>query len=309
MRKKVCTIIYNPQSGKLKNKESLEDLYNIVTEYNYHINVIYTKGKGDAIRIMEELAPVDLVICAGGDGTLNECVTGNLRRHKPLLLSPLPLGTTNDVGAMLGYTGDYCNNLRLLLDGEKKRVDVCTINGRPFVYSACIGNYVDIAYSTPRKYKSRFGHLGYIIYGIRRIFDKLNFFNIEYTIDNKNYSGNYSFVFITNTNHIAGVKDIYDDIKLDDDCFEVVFCKMKTKKELVKALVELKTKGVPNISDIEFYQTNNLEITFKKKPKTSWCIDGEEFKNDNKKFIFQINKDMNMLIPKKNIDKLFIEKK
>lgn len=305
MRKKVCTIIYNPQSGKLKNKESLEDLYNIITEYNYHINVVYTKGKGDAIRIMEELAPVDLVICAGGDGTLNECVTGNLRRHRPLLLSPLPLGTTNDVGAMLGYTKNYRENLRLLLEGERKRVDVCTINGRPFIYSACIGNYVDIAYSTPRIYKSKFGHLGYILYGFRKIFDKLRFYNIEYKIDGKTYFGSYSFVFITNTNHIAGVKNIYDDIKLDDDKFEVVFCKMKTKKELLKALVEMKTKGIPNITDVNFYQTNNLEITFKKKFKSSWCMDGEELKTDSKNFVFQINKNMDMLIPKKNIDKLF----
>lgn len=307
MGRKVCTIIYNPQSGKLKNKESLEDLYNIITEYNYHINIIYTKAKGDAIRIMEELAPVDLVICAGGDGTLNECITGNIRRSKPLLLSTLPLGTTNDVGSMLGYTKNYCHNLRLLLEGKRKNIDVCTINGKPFIYSACIGNYVDVAYMTPRFYKSKFGHLGYIIYGIRKIFDKIKFYNIEYKIDGKSYAGKYSFVFITNTNHIAGVKDIYKDIKLDDDCFEVVFCKMRTRKELIKALIEMKTKGIPNISDIEFYQTNNLEITFKKKHKYSWCVDGEEFKSNNQKFIFQINKNMDMLIPKKNIDKLFIK--
>lgn len=309
MRKKVCTIIYNPQSGKLKNKESLEDLYNIISEYNYHINVLYTEKKGDAIRLMEELAPVDLVICAGGDGTLNECVTGNLRRDKPLLLATLPLGTTNDVGAMFGYSGIYHNDLRLLLEGEKKKIDICTINGRPFVYSACIGNYVDIAYATPRKLKSRFGHLGYIFYGVRKIFDKINFFNVEYKIDGKVYSGHYSFIFITNTNHIAGMKDVYQDIKLDDDCFEVVFCKMKTKKDLIKALLTIKTKGIPNVPDVEFYQTNNLEIIFKKKSKMSWCIDGEELKTYNKKFIFQINKEMKMLIPKKNISKLFNEKK
>lgn len=308
MRKKVCTIIYNPQSGKLKNKESLEDLYNIITKYNYHINVVYTKSKGDATRIIEELAPVDLVICAGGDGTLNECVTGNLRRHKPLLLSPLPLGTTNDVGAMLGYTGIYHEDLKLILEGEKKQIDVCTINGRPFVYSACIGNYIDIAYSTPRKYKSRFGHLGYIFYGLKKIFDKIKFYDIEYKIDGRTYSGSYSFVFITNSNHVAGIKDVYQDIKLDDDCFEVVFCKMKNRKELVKALVELKTKGVPKMTGIEFHQTNNLEITFNKKPKISWCIDGEEYKTDNKKFLFQVNQNIKMLVPKKNINNLFEKK-
>ena len=105
------------------------------------------------------------------------------------------------------------------------------------------------------------------------------------------------------------MKDVYQDIKLDDDCFEVVFCKMKTKKDLIKALLTIKTKGIPNVPDVEFYQTNNLEIIFKKKSKMSWCIDGEELKTYNKKFIFQINKEMKMLIPKKNINKLFSEKK
>ena len=74
-----------------------------------------------------------MVISLGGDGTFNEIVTGNLKRKKPLLLAHIPLGTTNDIGAMFGYSKNIISNLKALLDGSIKKIDICTVNGRPFV--------------------------------------------------------------------------------------------------------------------------------------------------------------------------------
>ena len=58
------------------------------------------------------------------------------------------------------------------------------------------------------------------------------------------------------------------------------------------------------LENLDNYKTNNFKIKFKENPG-SWVLDGEEYKHDTNEFVFTINKEMYMLVPKKNIVKLF----
>ncbi len=303
---KKCVIIYNPQSGKLKKKELLQTFFDLLRKHGYEAEIKYTKKKKDATEIIKNLDYVDLVICAGGDGTLNEVVTGNLAREKRLTLANLPMGTTNDVANMYGYTkNNYMKNLELLLEGVKKKIDVCFINETPFVYVACLGDYIDMAYSTPRDLKKKYGKLAYVMYGLKQLRNKINSYDIKYKIDNKTYEGRYSFFFITNASRVAGFDDVYYDVKLDDNKFEVAFCHVKNKAELMKIFVLVNNMDLKDVPGITYYQTDNLEIEFLQSPKVSWCIDGEEYKSSSNKFVFRIDRDTHMMLPKENIVKLF----
>lgn len=303
---KKCVIIYNPQSGKLKKKELLQTFFDLLRKHGYEAEIKYTKKKKDATEIIKNLDYVDLVICAGGDGTLNEVVTGNLAREKRLTLANLPMGTTNDVANMYGYTkNNYMKNLELLLEGVKKKIDVCFINETPFVYVACLGDYIDMAYSTPRDLKKKYGKLAYVMYGLKQLRNKINSYDIKYKIDNKTYEGRYSFFFITNASRVAGFDDVYYDVKLDDNKFEVAFCHVKNKAELMKIFVLVNNMDLKDVPGITYYQTDNLEIEFLQNPKVSWCIDGEEYKSSSNKFVFRIDRDTHMMLPKENVVKLF----
>ena len=303
---KKCVIIMNPESGKVKKMDNKNVFYDILRKHGYDAEIKYTKAKNDATEIVKDLEDdVDLVISAGGDGTLNEVVTGNVLRKKKLTLANLPMGTTNDVANMYGYTKDYEKNLEILLSGVKKKIDVCYIEDEVFVYVACLGDYIDMAYNTPRRLKKKFGKLAYIMYGLKEIGKKMNRYDIKYKIDGKEYSGNYSFIFITNATRVAGVDDIYYDVKLDDNMFEIALANPKNKAEVLKMLVQLTTRDVKNVPGITYYQTDNLEIEFLNKPKTSWCVDGEEYKIDKSKFKFRVEKSIEMLMPKENVEKLF----
>lgn len=303
---KKCVIIYNPQSGKLKKKELLQTFFDLLRKHGYEAEIKYTKKKKDATEIIKNLDYVDLVICAGGDGTLNEVVTGNLSREKRLTLANLPMGTTNDVANMYGYTkNNYMKNLELLLEGVKKKIDVCFINETPFVYVACLGDYIDMAYSTPRDLKKKYGKLAYVMYGLKQLRNKINSYDIKYKIDNKTYEGRYSFFFITNASRVAGFDDVYYDVKLDDNKFEVAFCHVKNKAELMKIFVLVNNMDLKDVPGITYYQTDNLEIEFLQSPKVSWCIDGEEYKSSSNKFVFRIDRDTHMMLPKENVVKLF----
>ena len=307
MRK--CVIIMNPESGKKKKLTGYNLFYDMLRKHGYDTEIIFTKKKGDATEIVQALdyKETDLVISAGGDGTLNEVVTGNMRREQKLLIANLPMGTTNDVANMYGYTKSIEKNLELLLTGKPKKIDVCYIDDTAFVYVACLGDYIDMAYNTPRELKKKYGKLAYMMYGLQQLRPKLHSYNIKYKIDGKEHEGKYSFFFITNSSRVAGVNDIYYDVKLDDNKFEVAFADVKNYRDIVKMFIMMNALDIKDVPGITYYKTNNLEIEFIDPPKTSWCIDGEEYKTPTTKFTFRVEKDMKMLMPKTNIKKLFEE--
>lgn len=303
---KKCVIIMNPESGKKHKITTYQEFYDILRKYGYEAEIIFTKSKGDAKNIIQALdEKTSLVIGAGGDGTLNEIVSGNMLRQKKLTIAPLPMGSTNDVGKMYGLDKNTYQNLETILQGKEKKVDICFINNTPFVYVACLGDYIDMAYATPRSLKKRYGKIAYIMYGIKQLQNKINRYKIKYKVDNKEYEGIYSFIFISNSSRIAGQPDVYYDVKLDDNMFEVALADIKTKQEMLKMLVQVLTKDVKDIPGITYYQTNNFEIEFLTGPKTSWCIDGEEYKSSSMKYTFKVEQDMKMLVPRDNINKLF----
>lgn len=306
---KKCVIIYNKKSGKVKPGTLINSFYNIIENYGYELEVITTKRKGHATTIMEELPnDIDLVIAAGGDGTFNEAIRGNINRKKKLLMAHLPLGTTNDVGTMYGFSKDYKVDLELILTGVKKNIDVIMLNGDPFVYVAAFGNFINVTFDTPKKWKERFGRLAYLLFGFTEIKERIHMHHIKYTVDGKEKEGKFSYIFITNSNRIGGVDDIYPDIKLDDNKFEVLLCTVKNKTEIIRSLYLMRNKGLEKVPGCEYYCTSNFKIEFDKVPEFSWGLDGEEYKSTTNKYEFSVNKDINILLPEYNIDKLFVEK-
>ena len=302
---KKCVMVINPQSGKAK-KIDFKLLVDILKEHDYETELMYTKCSKDATNIVKNLSnDIDLVISCGGDGTLNEVVTGNILRKKRLILADLPMGSTNDVGSMYGLNSGIVENLKRILEGEVKDVDVCYVNNSPFVYVAALGDYVDIAYSTPRNLKKTYGRLAYFIHGVKRFFHKMHHYDVKYIIDGKEYEGNYTFFFITNTSNVGGFSDIYYDFKLDDNMFEVALIKVKNFAELIRIFIMINTKNPKDVPGVTYYQTDNFEIEFISKLKASWCIDGEEYASEDKNFKFSVSQDIKMMMPKVNIPSLF----
>lgn len=301
-----CTLIYNPNSGRLANKAGLKKIFRILENYGYDTEVIYTEYKGHAKELVTKMKQVDLLICAGGDGTLNEVIAGNIERKNPILLGHLPLGSVNDVAHMYGMTSNSVRNTLMLLNGVSKNIDVCLINNQPFVYVACMGAFVDISYATPRKLKEKYGRFAYIIYGVQQLKQQMKSFNIKYTIDGVEKTGEFSFIFITNSSRMGGVSNLVPDVKLDDNKFEVMLLGIKNKFDILKVVYNLKRGKLNNMPGHVYIKTDNLKLEFDEVPP-SWCIDGDELTHDEKTFEIKINKSNNMLVPSINVDKLFEE--
>ena len=306
---KKCLVVYNPNSGKYNKEVTLPKIEKILNEYDYSVIIEKTKYKGDATSIVANIDKCDLVVSIGGDGTFNEVMTGNFMRKDRIVLCHLPSGTTNDVGAMLGYGKNMLNNLKLALNGKVKRIDICTINDKPFVYSAGFGKFMNIPYETPRELKKRIGHLAYIREGARDFFRKVKLYDITYEVDNEKYRGLFSFALITNANRVAGINNFYKDIKLDDNKFEVLLCNITKLKDIVKTLYFFALYDASKIPGFYFYQTDNIKIKFNSPLKKPLCIDGESFDDMSGSYNIKIDHNVYVLMPKKNINSLFVEKK
>ncbi|MBQ4634792.1 MAG: diacylglycerol kinase family lipid kinase [Bacilli bacterium] len=306
---KKCVVIYNPNSGKGQMTTCLDEFKNILYENDYEASFIPTEYHQHAIKIIEELdEKTDLVISAGGDGTFNEAVTGNFKRKKKLLLAHIPVGTCNDVGVMFGYGKNPIDNLKLLLAGEVHNIDICLINNQPFVYVAGFGKFIDIPYATPRELKKKFGYLAYLIEGLKSCFRKIPMYDLTYKVNGETFKGSYSLMLITNANRIAGFNNFYKDVKLDDNKFEVFLCNLPRKVDFIRSVYMLKTNRITQAPGVYFYKTDKLEIEFENDIFNNWCIDGEKLDETPKKYTIEINKDLKIMMPSKNIETLFTKK-
>lgn len=304
---KKCVIIYNPNSGKKQIEKYFDEIKKLLLDKDYNTEIIATKYKGNATEIVEKITNVDLVMSFGGDGTFNEVMTGNLKRKNKILLTHIPVGTTNDIGIMLGYNKNIIYNVKQSLNGIVKNFDIGLINNKPFIYVAGFGKYIDISYETPRDLKKKLGYLAYIKEGVKEFFSKTKYYDVTYEIKGEEYRGLFSLMLISNANHIAGVSNVYKDVKLDDNQFEIVFCNIKKRQEVLKSLYFLKKYDATKIPGLYFYRTDKIKIKINNNDKKFWCIDGEKLNDSSNEFEITIENNVPILIPTKNVDKLFIK--
>ena len=305
---KTCVLIYNPNSGRVLRAKYIKEYKQILVRYGYAPKIIGTQYRGHAKEIVSHLDKVDLVISMGGDGTFNEIMAGNLARTNRLVLAHIPVGTTNDIGVMFGYGKDTKQNLTLLLNGVVKEMDIGCINGHPFVYVAGFGKFMQVSYETPRKLKKTYGQTAYVFEGLKDFLRPTKLYKLSYKINGIEKQGYYSFMLISNANRIAGINNFYKDVKLDDNQFEVIMCNFRKRIDIIKTFSLLAITDASKISGLEFYKTDRIEIKFADYPKKAWCIDGEKLDRAVLKYeITNINK-VKVMLPKKNIDKIFVNK-
>ncbi len=300
---KKAVLIYNPISGQKTNRKQkvitdFKKIETIFSKYDYQVEFMKTKYSGHAKEIVLQLENVDLVISLGGDGTFNEIVSGNLKRKNPIVLANLPYGTTNDISMMFGLKKNIYQNLESLLSGKIKEVDIGTVNQEPFFYVAGFGKFMNIPYDTKSALKKKIGYIAYIINGIKDfLFNKTPLYEITYEVDHEKYHGLYSFALFSNATRIAGIQNFYNDIILNDGKFEVLFCNLKKKQDIIKSLIYLKTSDIRLVPGFYFHRTDYLKVKFIDKLKKPWCLDGEKMEKIETEYEIRINHNIKMLLP------------
>ena len=161
----------NPKAGQLELRNRLMEVLSVFTAAGYDVTVHTTLGAGDLTSfLIREAEHYDLVVCAGGDGTLNETVSGLMQLHHRPLLGYLPAGTVNDVAATLGLSRDPVEAARTVIGGTPYAIDIGSLGqDRWFTYVAGFGAFTDVSYQTPQQDKRIFGRLAYLLNGVKSL--------------------------------------------------------------------------------------------------------------------------------------------
>lgn len=162
--------VFNPRAGKAKIKNKLCDIINIFAKAGYEITVYPTQKEGDAVRaVRDKKEDYDLVVCSGGDGTLDEVVNGMMKCQKQIPIGYIPAGSTNDFAKSLGIPKNMVKAAEAIANGRDYACDIGEINGESFVYIAAFGMFTDVSYETSQEIKNVLGHMAYILEGMKRL--------------------------------------------------------------------------------------------------------------------------------------------
>ena len=273
MSKKLL-FVFNPKSGKGLIKNYLVDIVDTMVKADYEVTVYTTQAQGDAIQKVEkEAAKYDLVVCSGGDGTLDEVVTGMNRSEVERPIGYIPAGSTNDFANSLGIPKDMVKAAYTAVHGKEFPCDVGYFNGDTFVYVAAFGLFTEVSYQTPQHWKNILGHAAYILEGAKRLHDIPSYImKVEH--DGEVFTDKFIFGMVTNSISVGGFRGMTgEDVKLDDGVFEVTLIKSpQTPLELNEILASL-TKLIDDTDLIYSFKTSELRITTEE--KVAWTLDGE----------------------------------
>lgn len=272
--KKKLLFVFNPHSGKAQIKNQLLDIVDTMVKEDYEVTIYPTQAAGDAIRKVEEEADnYDMVVCSGGDGTLDETVTGLMHLQEKPLLGYIPAGSTNDFATSLGIPKDMVKAAGAAVNGKPFPCDIGSFNEDFFVYVAAFGLFTEVSYKTSQEWKNVLGHAAYILEGAKRLHD-IPAYRMEVGYDNVRISDEFIFGMITNSTSVGGFKGMTGkDVLLDDGVFEVTLIKKPRNpielNEIIASLINL----VDDTDMIYSFKTD--EVHFQAKREIPWTLDGE----------------------------------
>ncbi len=215
--------IVNPRAGRTRSTAPLFDAVAHFCASGYLVDLRLTQAREDATRLARELGgKFDAVVCCGGDGTLNETVTGLMDLPSPPPLGYIPAGSTNDFAASLPLPDQPLEAARVITASGGRPLDVGSFNGRPFIYVASFGAFTRASYSAPQNVKNDLGHLAYILEGVKDL-STLRPYRASVATEEECFDGEFLFGAVTNATSVGGLVKLKEDqVCLDDGLFELL---------------------------------------------------------------------------------------
>ena len=268
--------IYNPHAGKGQVGVKLNEIIRTLAGVDNELTVVPTTGYMDATnRIMKLQDDYDMVVCCGGDGTLDEVVTGMMSRSKEkrVPIGYIPAGTTNDFAKSLDIPRNMPEAAKIAMNGNSFACDVGAFNGDCFVYIASFGIFTEVSYSTKQEMKNVLGHLAYVLEGMKSLYNVKSYY-MRVSCEELEFEGDFILGMVTNTKSVGGFKGIVKgDIHFDDGVFEVTFIKRpKNPLELQDILASL-VGGEIESKYIYSFRTSKLIV--ESEEMVPWTRDGE----------------------------------
>lgn len=296
--------IYNPHAGKELLKPKLSDIIDIFVKAGYEVVAYPTQSYRDAYRKVSEYDSdeYDLVVCSGGDGTIDEVVTGMMQRDKRDPIGYIPTGTTNDFANSLHIPKGLLRAADNAVNGTLFPCDVGKFNDDIFVYIAAFGLFTDVSYQTKQEMKNVLGHLAYVLEGTKRLFNVPSY-RIKVTHDGETLEDEFIFGMVTNSRSVGGFRNmIGKQVVFDDGLFEVTL--IKTPKNPLALQEIVASLLIEQVDTKHMYSFKTGRITFESLEEIPWTLDGEFGGAHDEVTVENLNRQFRIMVPEEHIREL-----
>lgn len=273
MTKKVLLIV-NPKAGKLKSRNRLFSLVKQISLRADVCNMVMTRRPADATTLVEKnYSKYDIIACLGGDGTLNEVITGIMNVQSDISLGFIPAGTTNDFARSHQMVRNIRQSAEDIMIGEVVPLDIGQFENHYFSYIASIGAFTAVSYKTPQLAKNALGYGAYLLFSVTHLTSlrkhRVTIKTRESTVDE-----DVIFLAVTNSTSVAGMlKYPKDKVRTDDGLLELLIIRYpKNLSQWAEIVIEL-AKGNYQHPLIEMRSLSS--VTIESKEALNWCLDGE----------------------------------
>jgi len=296
--------IYNPRAGKELLKPKLSDVIDIFVKAGYEVTVYPTQKHRDAYEkvVSYDSKNYDLIVCSGGDGTIDEVVTGMMERDEKDPIGYIPTGTINDFANSLFIPKKILEAADVAVNGKAFKCDVGRMNDGTFVYVAAFGLFTDVSYGTDQSKKNILGHLAYVLEGVKSLL-KIPTYKMKVTYDGNVIEDEFVIGMVTNSRSVGGVRNMIGDrVVFDDGMFEVTLIKMpKNPLELSDILAAFLLE---QIDAKHIYTFSASKVTFECEEEIPWTLDGEFGGNHKVVVVENLQKQLEIMVPAEHIEEL-----
>ncbi len=291
-------IVVNPCSGKAKMKNHLLSVCECASSHGFDVSVYPTKCRNDATEKIKALQnnDFDRIIVCGGDGTLNEVITGVMEKGLNTPIGYIPAGTLNEWSGGLNISRDIERAALDAVTGREIQLDIGKFSDKYFSYTASFGAFTEASYSAPQEIKNILGQAAYFFEGIKSL-PNIKPIHLKFLIDEKEIEGDYLFGAISNSMSVGGIVK-FDErvVKLNDGLFEIVLIRKPDSLATFQKQVDGIIKKDLDREGIDFYHAS--EITVLEGNDVSWTLDGEYAPGNNEITVKNMHSAIKFIVPK-----------
>ena len=271
---KRARIIYNPTSGREAIRKHLPEVLEILENAGYETSAHATTGEGDATEAAKLAVErrYDLVVAAGGDGTINEVVNGMAEQEYRPKLGIIPVGTTNDFARALQIPRDIVAAAEIIAKGDRIPIDIGRMNEKYFINIGGGGSLTELTYDVPSKLKTVLGQLAYYLKGMEML-PSLKATNMTIEYDGKLFKGEAMLFLVGLTNSIGGFEKLSPNSSINDGMFSLLILKKTNLADFIR-IASLALRG-EHINDSKVIYTKANRIKVQADEKVLLNLDGE----------------------------------
>lgn len=273
---KKMLFVMNPYAGQRRANRYLADIISLFNRAGYEVITHMTAGSGDAARVVEaRAADMDVVVCCGGDGTLNETVSGILLSGAEVPVGYIPAGSTNDFASSLKLSGNIMQAAQDIVDGTPVSYDVGRFGDRYFSYVASFGAFTKASYATPQNVKNALGHMAYVLEGINEL-SQIRKEHVRMELDDMVIEDDFLFGAISNSTSVGGILTLDPrQVDMADGLLEILLVRApKNLIEISECLQALQAQKYNDCAMITFCPTRKVKVLAD--PDMPWTLDGEK---------------------------------